>query len=87
GGVVFGLLGQAPHEGDVVRLNGVRMEVVETDGPRIVHVDVIMRSSPESNAAEDADAAAAAASESRGASNDLVPGGEPRPPTGGGPDN
>ncbi|MBC7460110.1 MAG: HlyC/CorC family transporter, partial [Thermoleophilia bacterium] len=46
GGVVFGLLGQAPHEGDVVRLNGVRMEVVETDGPRIVHVDVIMRSSP-----------------------------------------
>ncbi len=43
GGVVFGLLGQAPHEGDVVRLGGVRMEVVETDGPRIVHVDIIMR--------------------------------------------
>src|SRR5690606_23867501 len=45
GGVVFGLLGQAPHEGDVVRLGGVRMEVVETDGPRIVHVDLIMRAS------------------------------------------
>ncbi|MCW2926772.1 MAG: hypothetical protein JWM86_740 [Thermoleophilia bacterium] len=44
-GVVFGLLGQAPHEGDVVRLGGVRMEVVETDGPRIVHVDIIMRES------------------------------------------
>jgi CBS domain containing-hemolysin-like protein len=43
GGVVFGLLGQAPHEGDVVRLGNVRMEVVETDGPRIVHVDIIMR--------------------------------------------
>jgi CBS domain containing-hemolysin-like protein len=43
GGVVFGLLGQAPHEGDVVRLGKVRMEVVETDGPRIVHVDIIMR--------------------------------------------
>jgi hypothetical protein len=43
GGVVFGLLGQAPHEGDVVRIDGVRMEVVETDGPRIVHVDIIMR--------------------------------------------
>jgi CBS domain containing-hemolysin-like protein len=43
GGVVFGLLGQAPHEGDVVRLGDVRMEVVETDGPRIVHVDIIMR--------------------------------------------
>ena len=43
GGVVFGMLGQEPHEGDVVRLDGVRMEVVETDGPRIVNVDIILK--------------------------------------------
>jgi CBS domain containing-hemolysin-like protein len=42
GGVVFGILGQAPHEGDVVRVSGVRMEVVEVDGTRIVHVDLIL---------------------------------------------
>jgi CBS domain containing-hemolysin-like protein len=42
GGFVFGLLGQQPHAGDVVRHDNVRMEVTETDGPRIVHVDVIM---------------------------------------------
>ncbi|MBC7645465.1 MAG: CBS domain-containing protein, partial [Thermoleophilia bacterium] len=41
GGFVFGILGQQPHEGDVVRHDGIRFEVTETDGPRIVHVDVI----------------------------------------------
>jgi CBS domain containing-hemolysin-like protein len=41
GGVVFGLLGQQPHTGDVVRHGDVSMEVTETDGARIVHVDII----------------------------------------------
>lgn len=47
GGFVFGLLGQQPHEGDVVRHGTTRMEVVETDGPRIVHVDVLMKAGHE----------------------------------------
>ena len=38
----FSELGQQPHEGDVVRHESVRCEVTETDGPRIVHVDIIM---------------------------------------------
>ncbi len=41
-GYVFSEIGQQPHEGDVVRHNAVRFEVTETDGPRIVHVDIIM---------------------------------------------
>lgn len=45
GGFVFGLLGQQPHEGDVVRHGNLRLEVTETDGPRIVHVDIIELSS------------------------------------------
>jgi CBS domain containing-hemolysin-like protein len=81
GGVVFGLLGQAPHEGDVVRLNGIRMEVVETDGPRIVHVDVIMPSASsgteELGPGDDRDER----------STDLVPGGDARHTPDGGPDN
>ena len=40
GGVVFGLLGEQPNAGDVVRHGHVSMEVTETDGPRIVHVDI-----------------------------------------------
>lgn len=40
-GFVFGKLGQQPHEGDVVRYENLRLEVTETDGPRIVHVDII----------------------------------------------
>jgi CBS domain containing-hemolysin-like protein len=51
GGVVFGLLGQQPHRGDVVRHGNVRMEVTEIDGPRIVHVDLI-QSQRESNEEE-----------------------------------
>lgn len=51
GGFVFGLLGQQPHEGDVVRHGKVRMEVTETDGPRIVHVDIMIKA-----AASEADA-------------------------------
>jgi CBS domain containing-hemolysin-like protein len=42
GGFVFSELGQQPHEGDVVRHQSTRFEVTETDGPRIVHVDIIM---------------------------------------------
>ena len=42
GGFVFGVIGQQPHEGDVVRHENLRIEVTETDGPRIVHVDIFM---------------------------------------------
>jgi CBS domain containing-hemolysin-like protein len=96
GGVVFGLLGQAPHEGDVVRLGNLRMEVVETDGPRIVHVDLIMR--PE---AGDAGSDRAADEEQLGngpelgagsdeetvaeGELDLIPGADARRVQGGGP--
>jgi CBS domain containing-hemolysin-like protein len=82
GGVVFGLLGQAPHEGDVVRLDGVRMEVVETDGPRIVHVDVIM---PSARLEDDSDDPTSYASDADEPSNGLVPGGDARHTPGGGP--
>ena len=53
GGFVFGLLGQQPHAGDVVRHENIRMEVTETDGPRIVHVDVIMRRSSNDESSSD----------------------------------
>ena len=95
GGVVFGLLGQAPHEGDVVRLGDERMEVVETDGPRIVHVDLIMRDSSRDDAGDgeqaeqlgdvsglEVNAEDDVASES---DMDLIPGAESRRPGGGGP--
>ncbi|MCW2949130.1 MAG: hypothetical protein JWN41_143 [Thermoleophilia bacterium] len=84
GGVVFGLLGQAPHEGDVVRLDGVRMEVVETDGPRIVHVDVIMPSA-KSDDAHGESITRAALDDGDEPSDDLVPGGDARQIPGGGP--
>ncbi len=42
GGFVFGLLGQQPHDGDVVRHGNLRFEVTATDGPRIVTVDVML---------------------------------------------
>ena len=90
GGVVFGLLGQAPHEGDVVRCNGVRMEVVETDGPRIVHVDIIMRAERDSESAvesgNDAHGTFVDLEQSGDAgSEDSVPGVEASRITGGGP--
>ena len=84
GGVVFGLLGQAPHEGDVVRLDGVRMEVVETDGPRIVHVDIIMPDGPRHSDAPASDRSRGDATGS-GSSEDYVPGGDARTTPGGGP--
>lgn len=63
GGFVFGLLGQQPHEGDVVLHDGLRLEVTETDGPRIVHVDLIMlekhsQAAPEGDPGEPASASA-----------------------------
>ena len=98
GGVVFGLLGQAPHEGDVVRLGTVRMEVVETDGPRIVHVDLIMRdtaAAPSDDAGDsdqgeqlgdvsglESDDADAPATEG---DMDFIPGGDSPRVSGGGP--
>ena len=95
GGVVFGLLGQAPHEGDVVRLGGVRMEVVETDGPRIVHVDLIMRDTKGDDAGDEApaellgDVSGLEAEPSDDAVSesdmDLIPGADSRRPGGGGP--
>jgi CBS domain containing-hemolysin-like protein len=94
GGVVFGLLGQAPHEGDVVRLGGVRMEVVETDGPRIVHVDLIMRErggdaassdkAPAENLGDDTGLESGAPDEASSESDmDLLPGDARRVPGGG----
>ena len=95
GGVVFGLLGQAPHEGDVVRLGDVRMEVVETDGPRIVHVDIIMRDTRDEPQAGDAggeqlgDVSGLEAKSSDDAASesdmDLIPGADARRTGGGGP--
>lgn len=76
GGVVFGLLGQAPHEGDVVRIDSLRMEVVETDGPRIVHVDLIMNSKGDDEhlaAAQSIDDGGVS-SEGRSEELDLIPG-------------
>lgn len=89
GGVVFGLLGQAPNEGDVVRCNGTRMEVVETDGPRIVHVDVIMGHDRDEASAdvrvEDGLGDGSVQVELVEDPRELAPGGESRRVTGGGP--
>jgi len=91
GGVVFGLLGQAPHEGDVVRFKGVRMEVVETDGPRIVHVDIILRDAgkdsrePADHQPETFVDLSDGASDDSSGDGDLIPGGDGRRVTGGGP--
>ncbi|MCB0878357.1 MAG: HlyC/CorC family transporter [Thermoleophilia bacterium] len=99
GGVVFGLLGQAPHEGDVVRLGNLRMEVVETDGPRIVHVDLIMRA--DSGSGDDGSREPTVEGENLGDVSgldhgddspatdgdlDLIPGHDTRSTGGGGPD-
>ncbi|HEX2505667.1 MAG TPA: hemolysin family protein [Gaiellaceae bacterium] len=40
GGLVFGRLGRAPEEGDEVVENGVKLKVVETDGPRVERLEV-----------------------------------------------
>ena len=39
-GFVFGELGRAPEKGDEVRWDGLRFEVVKTDGPRIEQLEV-----------------------------------------------
>ena len=80
-GSPFGLLGQAPHEGDVVRLDGVRMEVVETDGPRIVNVDIILKPRPRGFANTEGDTD----SVSDGSDDDLIPGADSSRSHGGGP--
>ncbi|HEY1367729.1 MAG TPA: hemolysin family protein [Gaiellaceae bacterium] len=42
GGFVFGELDRAPKVGDTVGFDGARFEVVSTDGPRILEVDVTL---------------------------------------------
>ena len=44
--IVFGELGRAPKPGDTVELDDVRFVVADTDGPRILHVDVTFRERP-----------------------------------------
>jgi putative hemolysin len=39
-GFVFGLLGRAPEEGDVMDHQGLRFKVLETDGARIERLEV-----------------------------------------------
>jgi putative hemolysin len=39
-GFVFGLLGRAPEEGDLVDFGGLRFVVLETDGARIERLEV-----------------------------------------------
>jgi putative hemolysin len=40
GGLVFGRLGRAPEKGDEVVENGLRFQVIETEGPRIERLEV-----------------------------------------------
>jgi putative hemolysin len=40
GGFVFGLLGRAPEPGDEVRSNGLRFQVLETEGSRVQRIEV-----------------------------------------------
>jgi putative hemolysin len=40
GGLVFGRLGRAPEEGDEIEENGLRLKVIETDGPRVERLEV-----------------------------------------------
>jgi CBS domain containing-hemolysin-like protein len=46
GGFVFGELGRAPVEGDVVEVPGCRFTVSAIDGPRIISVDVEFKPAP-----------------------------------------
>ena len=46
-GYVFGLLGRAPEPGDEVRDNGIRFQVLETDGSRIQRIEVEFDADPE----------------------------------------
>ena len=39
-GFVFGELGRAPTSGDEVRWDGLRFEVIQTDGPRIEQLEI-----------------------------------------------
>jgi CBS domain containing-hemolysin-like protein len=47
GGFVFGELGRAPQQGDVIDYDDARFEVISVDGPRILQVDVTLRPKPE----------------------------------------
>jgi putative hemolysin len=47
GGLVFGRLGRAPEKGDEVVENGLRFEVIETEGPRIERLEVEFLPPPE----------------------------------------
>jgi putative hemolysin len=51
-GFVFGELGRAPEEGDEVRWDGLRFEVVEIDGHRIQQLEIEFLSEPEDEPAE-----------------------------------
>ena len=46
-GFVFGELGRAPETGDEVRWDGLRFEVIETDGPRIELLEIEFLPEPE----------------------------------------
>jgi putative hemolysin len=46
-GFVFGELGRAPETGDEVRWDGLRFEVIETDGPRIEQLEIEFLPEPE----------------------------------------
>ncbi len=41
GGYVFGKLGRLPARGDVVRIDGARLEIVEMDGRRVAKVRIV----------------------------------------------
>jgi putative hemolysin len=56
-GFVFGLLGRAPEPGDLVDHDGLRLTVVETDGPRIERLEIEFRPEAEPDEAPEARAA------------------------------
>jgi putative hemolysin len=47
GGLVFGRLGRAPEEGDEVIEDGLRLQVLETEGPRIERLEIEFLAPPE----------------------------------------
>ena len=46
GGFVFGLLGRAPEQGDSVDFDGMRFDVMETEGSRILRLAVTFMHRP-----------------------------------------
>jgi putative hemolysin len=53
GGYVFGLLGRAPEQGDVIEEDGLSFTVVELEGTRIERLEVEFLAPPESERHED----------------------------------